>query len=170
MSEAYDEYASMNCGYWGWCGMREGVLREGRNDPPYEASQVWNRWPCHSDMGRWQVSQSQARPRGRRREGVREVQEAIFKGPAEPKSGRKWLFGRRIMDSSRRCTILGMIWHPCLKSPLKSSINFFFKLFRYAKMTEWMDNVEMAIAKVLWHLDLFLLQCYDSGQLLLKNE
>ena len=26
----------------------------------------------------------------------------------------------------------------------------FLKLFRYAKMTEWMDNVEMAIAKVLW--------------------
>ena len=53
---------------------------------------------------------------------------------------------------------------------LKKAQSTFLKLFRYAKMTEWMDNVEMAIAKVLWHLDLFLLQCYDSGQLLMKNE
>ena len=165
MSEAYDEYASMNCGYWGWCGMREGVLREGRNDPPYEASQVWNRWPCHSDMGRWQVSQSQARPRGRRREGVREVQEAIFEGPAEPKSGRKWLFGRRIMDSSRRCTILGMIWHPCLKSPLQKLNQSIVQVCQDDRMDGQRGNGHCKGS-----LDLFLLQCYDSGQLLLKNE
>ena len=33
---------------------------------------------------------------------------------------------------------------------LKKAQSTFLKLFRYAKMTEWMDNVEMAIAKVLW--------------------
>ena len=33
---------------------------------------------------------------------------------------------------------------------IKKAQSTFLKLFRYAKMTEWMDNVEMAIAKVLW--------------------
>ena len=42
---------------------------------------------------------------------------------------------------------------------IKKAQSTFLKLLRYAKMTEWMDNVEMAIAKVLWIF--FLLLCYD---------
>ena len=114
------------------------LRRSGIADP---ATQIWGGGRSHSPK---------QDPEGGGGKESEKFKKQSLKGPCEPKSGRKWLFGRRIMDSSRRCTILGMIWHPCLKSPLKSSINFFFKLFRYAKMTEWMDNVEMAIAKVLW--------------------
>ena len=51
---------------------------------------------------------------------------------------------------------------------IKKAQSTFLKLFRYAKMTEWMDNVEMAIAKVLWIC--FYCCVMIEGQLMLRNE
>ena len=133
------------------------LRRSGIADP---ATQIWGGGRSHSPK---------QDPEGGGGKESEKFKKQSFKGPCEPKSGRKWLFGRRIMDSSRRCTILGMIWHPCLKSPLKKlNQPFFLKIIQVCQ-DDRMDG-QRGNGHCKGSLDLFLLQCYDSGQLLLKNE
>ena len=75
--------------------------------------------------------------------------EANYVGRARPPSSSRgqqpatrWHSGRRTMPSSRRSTIPGNTDHTA------NHVATSMVLCRYSKMVEWMDNVEMAIAKV----------------------
>ena len=68
------------------------LRRSGIADP---ATQIWGGGRFHSPK---------QDPEGGGGKVSEKFKKQSFKGPCEPKSGRKWLFGKRITPSSRRFT------------------------------------------------------------------